>query len=196
MAVEDKLNNMMNDAIWVGQSLFSRGKVSGSAANLSFRYEDKVYVTRSGSCFGRLGEDDFAVLSMDGTVLNGIKPSKEWPLHLALFQKDQSAKAVIHTHSTYATYWSCQKWDGISDLIPTPTPYLKMKVGEVGFVPYAPPGTEELFEAFRSSLKETNCYLLENHGPILADKTMLEAFYAIEELEEASNNAYLLKTTE
>lgn len=196
MAVEDKLNNMMNDAIWVGQSLFSRGKVSGSAANLSFRYEDKVYVTRSGSCFGRLGEDDFAVLSMDGTVLNGIKPSKEWPLHVALFQKDQSAEAVIHTHSTYATYWSCQKWDGVSDLIPTPTPYLKMKVGEVGFVPYAPPGTEELFEAFRSSLKETNCYLLENHGPILADKTMLEAFYAIEELEEASNNAYLLKTTQ
>lgn len=194
--MEDKLNNMMNDAIWVGQSLFSRGKVSGSAANLSFRYEDKIYVTRSGSCFGRLGEDDFAVLSMDGTVLNGMKPSKEWPLHLALFQKDQSAEAVIHTHSTYATYWSCQKWDGVSELIPTPTPYLKMKVGEVGFVPYAPPGTEELFQAFRDSLKETNCYLLENHGPILADKTMLEAFYAIEELEEASNNAYLLKTTE
>lgn len=196
MAVEDKLNNMMNDAIWVGQSLFSRGKVSGSAANLSFRYEDRIYVTRSGSCFGRLGEDDFAVLSMDGTVLNGIKPSKEWPLHLALFQKDKSAEAVIHTHSTYATYWSCQKWDGVSDLIPTPTPYLKMKVGEVGFVPYAPPGTEELFQAFRNSLKETNCYLLENHGPILADKSMLEAFYAIEELEEASTNAYLLKTTD
>ena len=160
MAVEDKLNNMMNDAIWVGQSLFSRGKVSGSAANLSFRYEDKVYVTRSGSCFGRLDPDDFAILAMDGTVLNGIKPSKEWPLHVALFQKDQSAEAVIHTHSTYATYWSCQKWDGVSDLIPTPTPYLKMKVVEVGFVPYAHPWTEELFESFRSSLKETNCYLL------------------------------------
>lgn len=193
--MEDKLNKNINDAIWVGKNLFLRGKVSGSAANLSFKYDNTIYITKSGSCFGRLEKDDFSILSMDGTALNETKPSKEWPLHLALYKKDKSAKAIIHTHSTYSTYWSCQKWDGSSDLIPTPTPYLKMKVGEVGFVPYAPPGSEELFKSFEDSLKETNCYLLENHGPILADKTMLDAFYAIEELEEASKNAYLIKST-
>lgn len=193
--MDSKLDKEMKDAIWVGESLFLRGKVSGSAANLSFKYDNKIYITKSGSCFGRLDKDDFSILSMDGTVLNNSKPSKEWPLHLALYQKDQSVEAVIHTHSTYATYWSCQTWDGLTDLIPTPTPYLKMKVGVVGFVPYAPPGTNELFRTFESSLNETNCYLLENHGPILADKTMLDAFYAIEELEEASQNAYLIKTT-
>jgi 3-dehydro-4-phosphotetronate decarboxylase len=193
--METKLDKEMKDAIWVGESLFFRGKVSGSAANLSFKYDNKIYITTSGSCFGRLDKDDFSILSMDGTVLNNSKPSKEWPLHLALYQKDQSVEAVIHTHSTYATYWSCQKWDGLSDLIPTPTPYLKMKVGVVGFVPYAHPGSAELFRTFENSLNETNCYLLENHGPILADKTMLDAFYAIEELEEAAQNAYLIKTT-
>lgn len=187
------LDQKIEDAIWVGANLFQRGKVSGSAANLSFKYNNQIYITRSGSCFGRLAKEDFSILSMDGIVLNGIKPSKEWPLHLALFLKDDSVEAVVHTHSTYATYWSCQEWDGKSDLIPSPTPYLKMKVGEVAFVPYAPPGSEQLFSAFRESLKETNCYLLANHGPILADKTMLDAFYCIEELEEASKNAYLLK---
>lgn len=186
------LNKMIEDAMWVGKSLFSRGKVSGSAANLSFKHDDKIYITKSGSSFGRLSESEFAILSMDGIVLNDTKPSKEWPLHFALYQKDESVEAVIHTHSTYATYWSCMEWDGVRDLIPTPTPYLKMKVGEVGFVPYEHPGSEELFNVFHHSLKETNCYLLENHGPILGDKTLLDAFYAIEELEEAAKNAYLL----
>lgn len=184
---------MFESAIWVGASLFARGKVSGSAANLSFKFEDKIYITGSGTCFGRLEKNQFSILTMDGTVSNDVKPSKEWPLHLALYAKDNNVQAVIHTHSTYATYWSCKDWNQKRDLIPSPTPYLKMKVGEVGYVPYAHPGSEELFHLFRESLTKTNCYLLANHGPILGDTTMLNAFYAIEELEEAAKNAWLLE---
>lgn len=190
----EKIDTLVQDAIWVGKSLFDRGKVSGSSANMSFKDGDKVYVTASGSTFGRLDKEVFSIMSLDGEILNDVKPSKEWPLHLALFNKDDSIEAVIHTHSTYATYWSCREWDGKSDLIPTPTPYLKMKVGVVGFVPFAQPGSPELFQAFEESLTDTNCYLLQNHGPILGDKNLLSAFYAIEELEEASKNAYLLNS--
>lgn len=183
----------MEIACWIGKSLFTRGKVSGSSANLSFKHGNRIFITAGGSSFGRLTEASFSEVSLSGETLNDIRPSKELPLHLALYQNNEEVNAVIHTHSTYATYWSCLADETTQELIPSPTPYLKMKVGKVNFVPYAPPGSEELFEVFRSCLSETNCYLLGNHGPILGDKSLLEAFYAIEELEEASKNAWLLK---
>ena len=50
----------ISKAIWVANSLFNRGKVSGSSANLSFLYEDCIYITGSGTCFGTLKKEDFA----------------------------------------------------------------------------------------------------------------------------------------
>ena len=47
-------------------------------------------------------EEDFTVLAMDGTPVSERKPSKEWPLHLALYEKSPEVGAVIHTHSTYS----------------------------------------------------------------------------------------------
>ena len=187
------LNELFNQAIWVAESLFNRRVVSGSAANLSFFYDNKIYITASSTCFGNLNKDSFAEMSLDGKNLNGLKASKEFPLHQMLYLKDQSVKAVLHTHSAFATYWSCQPVREEEPVIPSPTPYLKMKVGKVGYVPFAKPGSEELFTLFRENLSETNCYLLANHGPIVGGSSIMEAFYNIEELEEAAKNAWLLQ---
>lgn len=182
------------NAIWVAESLFSRGKVSGSAANLSFRHENRIYITASGSCFRRLSEDSFAVLDMEGNHLEGPPPSKEFPLHHMLYLHDKYTQAVLHTHSTYATLWSCLVPG--SDIIPSHTPYLKMRVGEITYVPYAKPGSQELFRAFGEKLGKSRAYLLANHGPVVAASDIINAFYDMEELEEAACNAWLLRDCE
>lgn len=186
------LEERMRDAIWAADSLFSRGKVSGSAANLSFLHEGDVYITASGSCFGRLSPESFSRLSLDGELISGPKPSKEFPLHQALYRHFPQAQAVLHTHSCYATLWACSP--PVPKTIPSPTPYLTMRVGEVIRVPYAPPGSEKLFSLFRRNLGTSRAYLLENHGPIVAAKDIMNAFYDMEELEEAARNAWLLRT--
>lgn len=188
----NELNNMFEDAIWSAKKLFDRGKVSGSSANLSFKWNDEIYITGTNTSFGRLTKKDFSIVSLDKTYIDGAKPSKEYPLHLAMYNNDPSINAVIHTHSTYSTYWSCVNKKHSNKLIPTPTPYLNMKVGKVQFVPYASPGSEELFALFEKELNDSSCYLLQNHGPILGANNILDAFYAIEELEEASKNAWLI----
>lgn len=191
--MSDTLEKKLEQAVWIAHSLFERGKTAGSTANMSFRHEDKIYITASGTCFGTLKKEDFAVIDLNGEVQGDKKPSKEFPLHLSLYQAKEQTGAVIHTHSFYSTIWSCLAHENEHDCIPSYTPYLKMKLGTVGLIPYAKPGTEELFKAFRERIKDSDGYLLRNHGPVAGGKNLMDAFYILEELEESAKVAWTLK---
>lgn len=184
----------LKTAVWIAHSLFERGKASGSSANMSFKEKDRIYITGSGTCFGTLKEEDFSVLSLDGEWISGPKPSKEFPLHKMMYEKSEDIQAVIHTHSFYATLWSCAVHENRTDCIPQYTPYLKMKLGTVGLVPYGKPGSEELFSAFRQCVSGSDGFLLENHGPIVGGKNLLDAFYCLEELEESARMAWEIES--
>lgn len=190
MGLEDK----MEQALWAAHCLFERDKTSGSTANLSFLHQGKIYITGSGTCFGTLTEEKFAIVDFAGKLYNDIKPSKELPLHRYLYEKGDSVGAVIHTHSFYATLWSClEHEDKKEDVIPKYTPYLEMKVGRIKLIPYAPPGTERLFRMFAEGIGEEKGYLLKNHGPVVAGNDIMDAFYGVEELEESAKIAWHLQ---
>lgn len=189
----DDVKQLTETTIWVAGSLFQRGKTSGSTANISFRRGDEVYISASGTCFATLTAGDFSVVSIDGSHISGPKPSKELPLHMAVYQARPKVGAVIHTHSFYSTLWSCLKHKDERDVVPTHTPYLKMKVGRIGLVPYAPPGSEELFAKFRKVIDDSDAWLLANHGPVVGGATMMDAFFGLEELEESARIAWHLR---
>lgn len=189
------MEDMLKTAVWIAHSLFERGKATGSSANMSFKYNDKIYITASGTSFGTLKEEDFSVLSVNGKLLSGPKPSKEFPLHKIIYDKDEKIEAVIHTHSFYSTLWSCAEHENEIDCIPEYTPYLKMKLGTVGLVPYAKPGSDELFEEFRKCVEKSDGFLLRNHGPIVGGKSLFDAFYCLEELEESARIAWQIEST-
>lgn len=189
MTIEQKTQ----DAIWVAKALFDRNKVSGSSANLSFRHEDWIYITGSGTCFGRLNTDSFSVMDLDGKHVYGIPPSKEAPMHLMLYRASTRVQAVVHTHSFYSTLWSCLQGIDPDDAIPSITPYLKMKVGRIALVPYAAPGSEQLFAHMQARLPAGDGYILQNHGPVITGSSIMDAFYGIEELEESARIAWTLR---
>jgi len=186
-----ELNKKFEQAIWVGKSLFGRNKVTGSSANMSFLHDDFIYITRSGACFGNLKDEDFVKVNMSGEVVSSGNPSKELPMHI-IYYKYKSVGAVIHTHSTYSTLWSMLSHSDNKDIIPSYTPYLKMKVGKVGLVEYHPPGSKELFEAFERCVNDSDGFILKNHGPIVGGKNIMDAFYILEELEESARLAWEL----
>lgn len=190
--MNEEIAKKAEQAVWAAKSLFERGKTAGSTANLSFRHEGCIYISGSGTCFGTLKSEDFAVMDMDGNHVDGPAPSKEYPLHRLLYEK-KGVGAVIHVHSFYATLWSCLKHPDEADVIPGYTPYLKMKTGRIGLVPYAPPGSRELFQAFEEHIGRSEGYLLQNHGPVIGASDILSAFYSIEELEESARIAWHLR---
>lgn len=194
--MDTSLSEKIDEAIWVAHSLFDRGRTSGSSANMSFLHEGMIYITESGSCFGRLTADSFAVLSPDGTPHNGKRASKEWPLHRDYYRKDPAVQSVIHTHGPYAVLWSCRKFQRDTDVIPAYTPYLRMKVGSIALIPYEKPGSEALFQAFRERLGLGDAYLLKNHGGIVGGPSILDAFYGIEELEESARIACMTEPSQ
>ncbi len=183
----------IENALFVANALFMRNKVSGSSANLSFKVGSYIVISASGASFGTMTKDDFAVLDLQGRLLEGRKPSKEAPLHQYFYQKDPNIGAVLHTHSFYATLWACVPHQDPCDVIPKYTPYLEMKLGKVGLISYAPPGSKELFAMMKEHINDAAGFLLAHHGPIVPGKNIVDAFNILEELEESCRIAWYVK---
>ena len=186
------IKEKLEQAVWILRTLFQLGKTSGSTGNISFREEDKIYISQSGTCFGTMTSENFSIMDIEGNLLNGKKPSKEFPLHLSCYKRYPDVHAVIHTHGRFGVLWSCIPDLDTLNCIPDNTPYLKMKLGKIHLVPYEQPGTPELFAAFENCMGEEKGYLLKQHGALVCGKNLMDAFYGIEELEESACIAWNL----
>lgn len=204
MDKNNELEKYLEEAIWICRSLFNRGKATGTSANISFLYNGYIYISGSGTCFGNIRQEEFAAVKLTEVEkyidciasypsVSGLKPSKELPLHYYLYQKSTEIQAVIHTHSFYCTLISCIEHKNERDIIPTYTPYLGMKVGKIGLVPYAKPGSSELFAYMKDCVNFSDGFILANHGPLIPGKSLMDAFAGIEELEESARIAWHLK---
>lgn len=186
------IRKRLEQAVWVARTLFQRGRVTGNTGNISLRIGERIYVSASGSTFASLTEEQFGVTDLDGRILEGPKMSKEWPLHLAVYRARREVGAVIHTHSLYSVLWSCLEHENEADCIPDHTPYLRMKLGSVGLVPYEPPGSPALFRAFEQRLERSDGWLLCRHGAVVPGRDVMDAFFCLEELEESAHVAWEL----
>jgi len=67
-----------------------------------------------------------------------------------------------------------------------------MKLGNVCIVPYALPGSENLFDLFQKYVHLSKGLLLQNHGVIIGGMDLMNSFYIVEELEESLKIAWNL----
>lgn len=79
-----------------------------TSGNFSLRVDDShLLITRSGTDKSRLTEDDLMLCDLDGAPADRrLRPSAETALHVALYSLDESAGAVLHTHSVTSTVMS------------------------------------------------------------------------------------------
>lgn len=178
----------------LGASLFARGYSVGSAGNISVRLPDGYLMTPTNSSLGRLEPARISKLAPDWSHLGGDKPSKEVFLHRAVLTARPEAGAVVHLHSTCATAIGCLAAPGEDAPIPPLTPYFVMRVGRrLPIVPYYRPGDSAMEPAVHRAALEARALLLANHGPVVSGKTLVDAVYAAEELEESAKLALMLR---
>ena len=159
------------------------GMCPGSSGNVSVRQKDRIIMSPTGADLAALDVDRLSVLDFDGTLLEGPRASKEFPLHRAFYRRDDSAGAVVHVHSVAASAWSCvEPWSERS-AIPPLTPYFVMRVGQTPLIPYADPGDPAQGDAIENASIRFRAALLQNHGAIAAGGTMAQALDATIELE-------------
>ena len=171
----------------LGASLFARGLSVGSAGNISVRLADGFLMTPTNSCLGRLRADRISKLDTAYRHVGGDKPSKEVFMHRAFLDARAEAGAVVHLHSTMATAVACLPDVDPVNPVPPLTPYFVMRVGRtMPVVPYYRPGDPAMEPAIAAAARDARAVLLANHGPVVSGRTLLDAVYAAEELEEAA----------
>lgn len=176
-----------------GALLYNRQLAHGSAGNLSVRLDDgAILVTQTNSCLGSLEPERISKVSPAGDVLSGDQPSKEAFFHLAVYEARPTARAIVHLHSTYSVAVSCLCHDDTADVLPPLTAYHVMRVGRLPMLPYFRPGDRALADAVREAARDHHAMLLANHGPIVAGKTLEDAVYTYEELEETAKLFFLV----
>lgn len=176
-----------------GKALFDRGLTFGSAGNISVRLDDGWLLTPTNSCLGRLDPGRIAKLDDQGRLLSGDPPSKEAFLHRAVYEERGGAQAVVHLHSTHSVAVSCLAGIDPANVLPPLTAYYVMKIGTLPLIPYFRPGDPALGDAIREYIAKTPAVLLANHGPVVAGKSLDDAIYATEELEETAKLFLLLQ---
>jgi len=189
MNTESKLRERV---VAIGRSLYNRGLSPGSSGNISARLEHGWLLTPTNSCLGELDPASLSKLDWNGNLLSGAKPSKEYFLHLAMYQKRPQSGAIVHLHCSFAAAISCL--DGLhpGSCIPPITPYFVMRVGKLPLIPYFRPGDKALATEIENYADKHAAVLLANHGPVVSGKDLDSAMYATEELEETSKLMLLL----
>ncbi len=183
---------LRSELVELGRSLHARGLSPGTSGNLSVRCDDGFLATPTNASLGALVAERLSKLDADGRHVDGDPPTKEVPLHLALYAERPEAQAVVHLHSTHAVAAACLADVDPDDVLPALTPYYVMRVGRLALVPYARPGDAGLADAVRERARLTPALLLANHGPIVAAATLAAAAAAAEEIEETAKLALLL----
>ncbi|MCT8341592.1 MULTISPECIES: 3-oxo-tetronate 4-phosphate decarboxylase [Photorhabdus] len=169
------------------RSMFYRGYSSGGAGNISAKLEDgTIIITPTNSSFGDLQADRLSKLDAEGDWLSGDKPTKEVSMHLAMYRNRPECHAVVHLHSPWLTALSCLPNLDKSNCLPPITPYYVMRVGKLPLVKYLPPGDERIGEEIAKLAAKHNAILLSNHGPVVGGKTLRQAFFNAEELEDTA----------
>ena len=171
----------------LGASMYSRGLTAGSSGNLSARLADDTWLaTPTGVSVGRLDPAALSRLDAAGRLLGGHEPTKEVPLHAAMYAARPQERAVVHLHSHWSVAVSLLPGLDPDDALPPLTAYQVMKVGRLALLPYYPPGGTAAADAIRALGRAPRAVLLARHGPVVAGSSPTAAADAVEELEAAA----------
>jgi ribulose-5-phosphate 4-epimerase/fuculose-1-phosphate aldolase len=166
-----------------GRYLLANELAWGNAGNLSARISpDRLLVTASGTRLGELADNDFVECPVDAAneTIYTRKPSKEMPMHRAIYHARPEINAVLHAAPFYSTLIACAQDIDIPNDWYVENMYYQERVARVA---YYHPGSTALGEAVAAQAAQANVLLLENHGVLVYDTSISEALMGLHTLE-------------
>lgn len=176
---------LKKDILITGQNLLEKNLVAGTWGNVSSRTPcgQMIAITPSGRNYREMQTDDIMIVDYQERVVEGVlKPSSELPLHTAIYQARSDVKAIVHTHSIFASACAVAQ----KAIPPIIEDLVQLAGGEIEVASYALPGTKELAANAVLALGNKNAVLLANHGVIGCGQSLNEALTACELVEKAA----------
>lgn len=156
--------------------------LSAADGNVSVRLSDQeILITPTGMNKARISPADVAVVTLDNRVLSG-NPSGERLMHLEIYQRVPSAKAVVHAHPPTAIAWSIA-FPEQKELPSSAMSELILAVGSVPIAPYARPGSKAMGEVLLPFLPQSRVMILARHGALSWGEDLEESYNGMERLE-------------
>jgi L-ribulose-5-phosphate 4-epimerase len=186
------LQHLRVDVCKVNQALPAAGLVTVHSGNASGydQQSDTVVIKPSGVDYDALTPADLVAvkLSSGEVVGSSMRPSVDLPHHLYIYRHMPDVRAVVHTHSNYATaFAACRR------AIPVVLTAIADEFGgEVPCAPYTDNEGDNIGEAvLRSKNERAPAVLLANHGVFAWGATPRDALKAAVMVEDVAKTAWL-----
>jgi L-fuculose-phosphate aldolase len=151
----------------------------GSSGNLSYRDKNIIYITPSAIDKDELKINDISEIDINGNLINGIKPSSEYRLHLEIYKKRNDINSIIHSHPPYTIAFSISKLKPDFNL----TVEFKIFVKNIVFTKFKKPGSFDLAKEVSKKAIYSNVIVLENHGLVVLSDNIKKGRIITEEVE-------------
>ncbi|WP_259965614.1 class II aldolase/adducin family protein [Leisingera aquaemixtae] len=153
----------------------------GTSGNISVRAGDHMLITPSGVPYDQMAPEMLVKMPLDGSEAPAgqLKPSTEWPFHLAILQAKPAVNAVVHAHPVYCSALAMNR-----QAIPA-CHYLVAAFGgsDVPVADYALFGSRQLSENITRALQTRSACLMANHGAVTTGESLPRALWRMVELE-------------
>ncbi|KPU46104.1 L-fuculose phosphate aldolase [Oxobacter pfennigii] len=181
----DNILELKKDVLNIAKASYNIGLVVGTSGNAS-AYDPEcmlLAITPSSMDYGVMKLEDIVVIDLEGNIVHGnLMPSSEWRMHAVLYKHKRDIKAIIHTHSPYATSLGV-----LGKSIPLILIEMIPSIGgDIPVAEFALPGSAELgFEALKVLDKRYGC-ILKNHGTLAVGRSLNEAYFRALYMEDAA----------
>lgn len=181
------------EIIYYFKKLYEMGDITLFEGNISAREGNDIIITPSQMSKEKITGDMLVRIDMEGNAVteNGYKPSSEFKMHLALYSMREDVRAVVHTHSAFATAFAYRN-------VPIRGNLAELEIffgGDIPCCSYGKPGTDDVYRDFRRYFaeEEKNVVLLERHGLTAAGGSVEEAFARAQTAEKIAKIMILSK---
>lgn len=168
------------------EELYRLQLITSTGGNVSARCAvdaQQAFITPSASFKGELSADTMVHIDLEGRPLTSgqAKPSSELPIHLAILRARPDIQAVVHVHAPRAT-----------TLVNADLPFLPIStesafLAGIGRIPFIVPGTPALAEALVAALGQGWAVLMQNHGLLVAARSLRRAADIAQIVERTSD---------
>ncbi len=184
MSARGDLTHPRDEIMKTMERIYRYRMTTTSGGNLSIRDDDgSIWITPARVDKGSLTRADIIRVAPDGTAEGPHRPSSELPFHRAIYASRPDVRGIAHAHPVALVAFSIGRKVPDTKL----TRQSRQVCGEVGFAPYALPGSEALGTSIAETFaKGYDCVVLENHGVVTAGESLWAAFERFETLEFAA----------
>lgn len=180
------------EIVRTGEALYDRGFVVAMDGNISVRLDgQRILVTPTCMCKGKMTSDDLVVVGYDGQKLHGRRSvSSEIGMHLLIYSMRPDVQAVVHAHPPTATGFAAAGLALDQALVSE----VVLTLGKIPLAKYGTPGTSELTDALRPLIPDHCAILMANHGVVAYGSSLEQAFMSMETVEHFAKIALVAKT--